>query len=106
VFARLCDVARDGRSTNLADGARRLRPACPIPNDDGTCAIELDLLGVAHRFRAGHRIRLQISSGAHPRLVRNTGTGEPLVTATRIAVADQEIFHDPDHVSMLRLPCS
>lgn len=103
---RLCDVAPDGRSTNLCDGARRLHPAGPTPNLDGTRAVELDLLGVAHRFRTGHRIRLQVSSGAHPRLCRNTGTGQPLATATQLAAADQEIFHDPDHVSTLRLPCA
>jgi uncharacterized protein len=102
--ARLCDVAPDGRSTNLCDGAYRLRPAGSVPNADGTHTVELDLLGIAHRFGAGHRIRVQISSGAHPRLARNTGTGEPLTNATRLVAADQEIFHDPDHVSVLQLP--
>lgn len=103
---RLCDVAPDGRSTNLCDGARRLRPDNPDPKTDGTHTVDLDLLGVAHRFGTGHRIRRQVSSGAHPRLHRNTGTGEPLATATRLAAADQEIVHDPDHISVLRLPCS
>ena len=32
----------------------------------------------ANTFRAGHRIRLQVSSGAHPLFCRNAGTGEPL----------------------------
>jgi len=104
--ARLCDVAPDGRSTNLCDGVRRLRPDNAVSNADGTRTGELDLGGVAHRFRTGHRIRLQVSSGAHPRLHRNTGTGEPLATATRLAAADQEIFHDAKRVSVLRLPCA
>ncbi|WP_211263970.1 CocE/NonD family hydrolase C-terminal non-catalytic domain-containing protein [Streptosporangium amethystogenes] len=29
---------------------------------------------MAHRFRRGHRIRLQVSSGAHLRFDRNPGT--------------------------------
>nr|WP_230299013.1 CocE/NonD family hydrolase C-terminal non-catalytic domain-containing protein [Actinomadura coerulea] len=33
------------------------------------------MLGVAHRFAPGHRLRLQVSGGAHPRLARNPGTG-------------------------------
>jgi putative CocE/NonD family hydrolase len=103
VHARLCDVHPDGRSVNLCDGARRLRPEQPTAAD-GTRAIELDLVAVAHVFRAGHRIRLLVSSGAHPRLVRNTGTNEPLSTATRLEPADQEVFHDPAHVSTLTLP--
>lgn len=101
---RLCDVAPGGRSTNLCDGARRLHPHDPTPNTDGTRTVDLDLTGIAHRFQAGHRIRLQVSSGAHPRLHRNTGTGEPLATATGLAASDQEIFHKPDHVSTLWLP--
>jgi predicted acyl esterase len=55
-------------------------------------------------FKRGHRIRLQVSSGAHPLYIRNTGTGEPLTSATALCVADQEIFHDGQHPSCLRLP--
>jgi len=44
-----------------------------------------------------------VSSGAHPRYARNTGTGEPLGTATRLLVADQEVFHDPKYRSELVL---
>lgn len=106
VVARLCDVSADGHSVNLCDGARRAGPGEPKPAQDGTRNIQLDLAAVAHVFRAGHRIRLQVSSGAHPRLVRNTGTGEPLATATTLRAADQEIFHDPEHPSTLTLPCA
>lgn len=38
----------------------------------------------AHRFAAGHRIRLQVSGGAHPRYARSPGTGETPVEATRL----------------------
>jgi putative CocE/NonD family hydrolase len=103
IHARLCDVHPDGRSVNLCDGARRLRPGQPAASD-GTVAVELDLVAVAHVFQAGHRIRLQISSGAHPRLIRNTGTDEPLATAVQLCAADQEVFHDPEHLSTLTLP--
>jgi predicted acyl esterase len=30
-----------------------------------------------YRFRRGHRIRVQVSSGAFPRFNRNFGSGEP-----------------------------
>jgi uncharacterized protein len=103
IHARLCDVHPDGRSVNLCDGAVRLRPG-HLTADDGSTAVHLDLVAVAHVFRAGHRIRLQVSSGAHPRLVRNTGTDEPLATAVQLCPADQEVFHDPTHLSTLTLP--
>ncbi|HZC26074.1 MAG TPA: CocE/NonD family hydrolase, partial [Actinopolymorphaceae bacterium] len=106
LFARVCDVDTDGRSINLCDGIRRLRPNDPPVDDEGIRTVAIDLIAAAHRFRAGHRLRLQISSGAHPRLVRNTGTGEPQATATTLRVADQEIFHDPAHPSVLTVRCA
>ena len=35
----------------------------------------MSLIGAGHRFAAGHRIRLQVAGGAHPRFARNPGTG-------------------------------
>ncbi len=58
----------------------------------------------AHRFRRGHRIRVQVSSGAFPRYARNPGTGEPHATATRLRAADQAVHHDPAHPSAVILP--
>jgi predicted acyl esterase len=58
----------------------------------------------ANTFRAGHRIRLQVSSGAHPLYVRNLGTGEPIATGTNLKSADQEVFHDVDRPSCIVLP--
>lgn len=46
-----------------------------------------------HRFAAGHRIGLQLSSGAHPRYARNPGTGEPAAAAYTTRRAEQEISH-------------
>ncbi|MCY1082106.1 CocE/NonD family hydrolase [Archangium lansingense] len=103
-FARLCDVEPSGRSINLCDGLLRLVPGKPSAGPDGTLRITIDLWPTAHRFLAGHRIRLQVSSGAHPRFARNPGTGEPLATAKTLVPADQAVFHDPAHPSALLLP--
>ena len=64
----------------------------------------MDLWPTAHRFKRGHRIRVQVSSGAHPRWASNPGTGEPLGTATRMLVQHQSVFHDPTHLSAIVLP--
>jgi hypothetical protein len=37
--------------------------------------VTVSLLGAAHRFNPGHRLRLQVAGGAHPRFLRNPGTG-------------------------------
>jgi uncharacterized protein len=103
-FARLCEVDPAGRSVNVCDALLRLIPGQPGPEPDGAIRVRLPLWAAAHRFRRGHRLRLQVSSGAHPRYVRNTGTGEPLGTATTLLAADQQVYHDPDHPSGIVLP--
>ncbi|WP_414169941.1 CocE/NonD family hydrolase [Streptoverticillium reticulum] len=77
VFTRLCDVDAQGRSVNVCDGAGRLRTAAQEPSQ-----VSVPMSSTAHRFAAGHRIRWQISAGAHPRYARNPGTGESPVDAT------------------------
>lgn len=103
-FARLCDVDRSGRSLNLCDGLYRVEPGKGTRQPDGTLRLEVDMGATAHRFRRGHRIRLQISSGAHPRYLRNLGTGRPLETATEMRAATQTIYHDAAHPAALILP--
>lgn len=87
VFARLCDVDPHDRSTNVCDGLQRLQPA------DTPATVTVGMGSTAYRFPAGHRIRLQISGGAHPRFARNTGTGEPAATAVRLAPVRISLHH-------------
>ncbi|MEV4052457.1 CocE/NonD family hydrolase [Amycolatopsis sp. NPDC049688] len=98
VFVRLCDVGPDGRSVNVCDGLTSLRDL------DDLTAVTVRLWPTAHRFRRGHRIRVQVSSGAFPRYARNPGTGEPHATAVTLRAADQEVHHDPAHPSAIVLP--
>jgi hypothetical protein len=67
-FARLCDVDEEGTSVNVTDGIRRLESAAEEPG-----LVTIELWSTAYQFRPGHRIRLQVSSGAHPRYARNPG---------------------------------
>jgi hypothetical protein len=103
-FGRLCDVAPDGRSINICDGLFRVVPGRGEIQADGSLQVKLDLWATAHRFQPGHRIRLQVSSGAHPRWNRNLGTGDDPSTSTRMLVAEQTIYHDSAHPSALVLP--
>ena len=101
VFARLCDVDPRGRSRNVCDGLIRHLPA---PDEAvAYCLVRVPMSATAYRFAAGHRLRLQVSGGAHPRFARNTGTGEPPATATRLHAVDLEIVHD-DPQAGLTLP--
>ena len=66
--------------------------------------VEVRLPDTAHRFKNGHRIRLQISGGAHPRYARNLGTGEPLGQATKAVPVTHTIRHDGEAPSSVSLP--
>jgi len=98
LFVRLCDVHPDGRSINVCDGLTRVDPRgsafateCP-PDADGIRRVPVDLWPTAHRFQPGHRLRVQVSGGAHPRWARNSGTGDPMATASVLVPIDVEVF--------------
>jgi uncharacterized protein len=108
VFARLCDVDTRGRSWNICDGLVRLGSSGASAAVDSAAErewsdITVPMSATAHRFGAGHRLRVQISGGAHPRFARNTGTDEPLATATRLVPVDIEISHGADRPCVLVL---
>lgn len=97
VFTRLCDVDAQGRSVNICDGLGRLRTDGQEPSQ-----ITVPMSSTAHRFAVGHRIRWQISGGAHPRYAVNPGTGESPVDAT--AFAPVRITLHADSALMLPAP--
>jgi putative CocE/NonD family hydrolase len=96
-FVRLCDVDPDGISTNICDGFVRVTPDTPR-EPDGSWRLTIPLHATSHSFRAGHRSRLLIASGAHPRYARNPGTGEHIATATKLIANDVEILHAGSHI--------
>jgi uncharacterized protein len=106
VFVRLCDVDTRGRSRNVCDGILRVRPASTIRDPDGVTRVAVQMWPTARTFRTGHRIRLQISSAAHPLFARNTGSGEPLGSASHLFPSEHEVFHDPERPSAIELPIS
>jgi len=103
-FVRVCDVSPDGRSVNVCDGLQRFDPASIRRNPDATFTAAVALWPVGHTFAPGHRIRVQVSSGAHPVYARNLGTGDPSATATTLQNADQAVHHEPGRLSWVTLP--
>jgi putative CocE/NonD family hydrolase len=82
LFARLCDVDPLGKSVNICDGLTRFSEA-------GRVVVEMGPAG--HRFKPGHRIRLTVAGGAHPRYLRNYGTGEPPGPAIRMVPTETTV---------------
>jgi len=103
-FVRLCDVTPDGVSSNVCDGLQRFTPASIDRASDGSFRARVAMWPAGHRFAPGHRVRVQVSSGAHPVYARNLGTGEPVETAVTMRAADQAVFHDQERLSWVSLP--
>jgi putative CocE/NonD family hydrolase len=98
VFVRLCDVDARGRSRNVCDGIVRLTEQDPLAG-----IVRVSLLGAAHRFGRGHRIRLQVSGGAHPRFARNPGNGQVDADPADFLPTEYEIGLAAGHSSTLEL---
>lgn len=109
--ARLCDVLPSGRSVQLTDGIIRARyrdfecGGPPTPIEPGRAyEYVIDLWATSNLFKAGHRIRLDVTSSSFPRWDRNPNTGGDLFADTRLQVAHQRVHHTPSHPSRLLLP--
>ncbi len=107
--ALLADVEPSGYSRFLTDGIVRARfrnsTTAAEPIEPGKIyEYNMDLWATSNVFKAGHRIRLYVSSSNFPRFNRNLNTGEPILGATRMARASQKIYHDAQHPSALVLP--
>lgn len=101
--ARLTDVFPDGRAIQLQNGVLRARYRNPAGEPEllepgRIYRLEIDLWATANRFKAGHRLRLDISSADFPRYDRNSNRGgepgDPIP-------AHQTIYHDSEHPSCL-----
>ncbi|WP_369383320.1 CocE/NonD family hydrolase [Streptomyces sp. cg36] len=77
VFTRLCEVDAQGRSVNVCDGIGQVHTT-----GGATSQVTVAMSSAAHHFAAGHRVRWQISGGAHPRYARSPGTGQSPAEAT------------------------
>jgi putative CocE/NonD family hydrolase len=101
LFVRLCDVDLEGHSRNFSDAHLRLDPASVAEQPQ---RLEMRLDACAHRLPAGHRLRLQVSGGSHPRYSRNEGTGAPPGTGTELRPCIHTIWHAADAASRIVLP--
>jgi uncharacterized protein len=107
--ALLADVEPSGYARFLTDGIVRARyrnsTTRPEPIEPGKIyEYSIDLWATSNLFKAGHRIRLYVSSSNFPRFNRNLNTGEPAAGSTSLVKASQRIYHDAQHPSALVLP--
>jgi len=101
MFVRLCDVDKSGRSWNVCDGLTRV--SAGAADTSGVRRVEVALWPTAHRFQPGHRIRVQVSGGAHPRFARNPGTGAAPAEPTDLVAVRHEVHSSPLYKSAIEL---
>jgi len=107
--AKLVDVHSCGYARNVQDGI--IRAHCSGPDGRATQIARgaiheyvIDLGATSNVFKAGHRIRVEISSSNFPRFDRNPNTGHALGEDDELRPATQTILHDADHPSHIVLP--
>lgn len=98
-----------GIDMHLGDGIIRARFRNSLQRQElmkpGTVyEFTIQLYPTSNVFRAGHRIRVDISSSNFPRFDVNPNTGEPLNAHRRLAIATNTIYHDASHPSHIILP--
>jgi putative CocE/NonD family hydrolase len=107
--AKLVDVRPDGFAHNLQDGIVRARYRTsvrePSPINPGQVyRYDIDLWATSHVVKAGHSIRVDISSSNFPRFDRNPNTGAALGVDTRLESARQTVHHSAQYPSHITLP--
>ena len=99
----------DGLAINITDSIIRARFRNgwkkPEPLTPGEVyELVFQLYPTSNIFKAGHRIRLDISSSNWPRFDVNPNTGGLLGRERRHEVAHQTVYHSPEHPSHVVLP--
>jgi putative CocE/NonD family hydrolase len=112
LWVRLLDVAPDGKAFNLMSPGldvlrashRNEKPQAELLKAGEIYKLTLNNMLTSNVFRAGHRIRIQISGALFPHFSRNLQSGESEITSSKICPAHVRIYLDPDHPSRIELP--
>jgi uncharacterized protein len=110
-MAKVMDVFPDGHAINLnsAGGMIRARyrrgednPSLITPGE--VYEYNIDLKAIGNVFKAGHRIRVQISSSSFPMWDRNPNTGNSIGQDSLMRECIQTVFHNQIYPSHILLP--
>jgi putative CocE/NonD family hydrolase len=107
--ATLADVHPSGRSVHICEGIVRARfresyenPTLIKPGK--VYELRISLWETSNVFKAGHKVRVEISSSNFPRFDRNLNTGNEAAADMETRIAHQTILHNARHPSRLVLP--
>ena len=106
---KLVDVQPDGAAYNLDDSIQRVRfrdgyDEQKFMSEGGVYEVRIGPLAVSNVFKAGHRLRVEISSSNFPRYARNLNTGGNNYDEISSQTAINKIHHSPDYPSRIVIP--
>lgn len=108
---KLVDVYPDGRAINLTEGIVRARyrdsvEKASLLTPGQIYKFVIQVGNTCSVFKAGHRIRVEVSSSNFPHWDRNANTGNPLGedNYSDLRMATQVIYHDAERPSHITLP--
>jgi hypothetical protein len=107
--AKLVDVFPDGYAMNLCDGVIRARyresfEKAKLMAPGAVYEFTIDCWVTGNVFKAGHRIRVDISSSNFPRFDRNPNTGHEFGMDSELSIAEQTVYHNRNYPSHIILP--
>jgi len=99
----------NGFAVNLADSIcrgryRGYRDEPDLLEPGEVYEFEMEPYPTANVFKAGHRIRLDISSSNYPRFDVNHNTGGPLYGDRESQIATNTVHHDAEYATQIELP--
>ncbi len=106
---RLTDVDEEGNSIRLSDGILRARFRNSFKKPEFLTSgkvekYEIKMTKIANVFKKGHRIRVQVTSGAKNLAFPNHNTGNDPALDTEYVVAEQKVYHNDEFPSHIKLP--
>jgi putative CocE/NonD family hydrolase len=112
LWVRVLDVAPDGTAYNLmSPGLDVLRASYrngslkpELLNPGQIVRLDLDRLLTSNVFKAGHRLRVQISGAFFPHFSRNLQTGKSEITSSEVRTGHIRIYSEAGHASRIVLP--
>jgi putative CocE/NonD family hydrolase len=107
--AKLIDVDPDGRAYNLDETIQRMRyrggyDRPPVWMEPGKVyRVTLQPMTTSNYFKAGHRIRIEVSSSNFPRFDRNLNTGGRNYDETEGVIAHNTVHHSRQYPSEIKM---
>lgn len=106
---RLCDVYHDGSSIIIRQGIKRMRfrdgyEAEKLMEPGNVYLVEINLDELSIAFKAGHKMRIIITSANYPHYDRNLNNGGPLYVDGDTLIATNLLYHDSHWQSLIIIP--